>query len=176
MVMSGWDRLESCEQTLRDVVRGLDADVLDPADAQMLVGRFDRLERLAAAGKTIAAKRVAESGRWRASGDRSEADWLARTTGTSLGQARRTLDTAKKLASAPATEEAFRSGKLSPARAEALATGAAADPASEQRLLEAAKAKSLPELREESARVRAAAVDQTARQQRIHRERYFRSW
>src|SRR5207302_1970499 len=82
------------------------------------------IERLVVAAKTLLARRAAESGRWRAKGDRSPAHWLARTTGTSVGQARATLETAERLRELPATEEALRAGKLSATQASVITDAA----------------------------------------------------
>ena len=163
--------------TLRTLVRGLDAERLAPSDAVALVDWFAEVERLVVAGKAIAAGAAAAGGTWRATGDRSAADWLAKRTGTTVGEARSVLDTAERIAPSSATDAAFRNGDLSLKQAEAVAAGAGADPAAEQALLDAARSRSLQELRDESARVRAAAEpDPAARHERIHRSRYWRRW
>lgn len=106
-------RLDDVVAGLQSVVRALDPSVLEPRDAERLVTVLGRVERMAAAGKALCAKRVAESGAWRASGARSEADWLARVTGETVGVARRTLDTVGQLEGLEAAAAAFRSGRLS---------------------------------------------------------------
>ena len=65
-------------------------------------------------------------------------------------------------AQAPAVEQALRRGELSAAQAAVVSAAAAADPAAEARLVELASRASVPELREECARVKAAA-DRTRR-------------
>ena len=95
---------------LQEVVEALDVDVLEPSDAQRLVEEFTTIEHVAAAARTLAAARVAESGLWRQSGDKSEADWLARQSGETVGSARGTLQTAKRLRRCAKTSEAFRKG------------------------------------------------------------------
>ena len=55
-------------------------------------------EKICAAGKALAARRVAESGSWRRSGDRSAAHWLARRSGSSVGQAAGTLEAIDQIA------------------------------------------------------------------------------
>jgi hypothetical protein len=160
---------------LQRVVAGLDADVLDPGDAERLVGEFATIEHVAAAGKALAARRVADSGRWRASGERSEAEWLARATGESVGAARAALETAAKVRDLPATNGAFRGGDLSGQQASAIASAAAADPASEKKLSGMSETAPLTKLRDECDRVRAAAVpDPEVRRRRIHQNRYWR--
>jgi hypothetical protein len=50
----------------------------------------------------MAAKQVANSGRWRRSGERSAAHFVARKAGTTVGQAVATLET-RRLAELPAS-------------------------------------------------------------------------
>jgi hypothetical protein len=162
---------------LQRVVARLDADVLDPATAERLVAEFATIEHVAAAGKALAARRVAASGRWRRSGQRSEAEWLARTTGESVGAARAALDTAAAVADLPQIDAALRSGSLSGPQASAIATAAAADPSAEARLLGMAEGAPLTKLRNECDRVRAAATpDLAERHRRIHQARHWRQW
>ena len=164
-------------ERLQAIVAGLDPDVLDPAEAERLVGGFATIEHVAAAGKALVARRVADSGRWQRSGERSEADWLAKQTGESVGAARAALDTAKKVKELGATNDALRKGALSPAQAEAIASAAAADPGAEQGLLGMAGNAPLTKLRDECTRVRAAAIpDPEERRKRIHKSRFFRRW
>ena len=80
------------------VVGSLDADVLDPSVASDYVEVFAKLERLAAAGKALAARRVAATGAWKRDGARDAAGWLAKKSGTSVGQAAQVLDTAARAA------------------------------------------------------------------------------
>ena len=164
------------EASLRAIVARLDA-TLSPEDATGLVAWFARIERLAVAGKTIAAARVADSGTWQRSGERSAAEWLAKQAGSTVGDARSTLQTGAQLADAPATDAALRAGELSAKQAEAVASAAAADPDAEPRLLALARHQSLQKLRDEAARVRAAAEpDPAARHERIRKSRFWRRW
>ncbi len=103
----------AAEEWLKDVVGGLDPQVLEGNFAAFLVDRFAAMERLCAAGKALAAGRVAASGAWRRAGDRSAAEWMARTQKTSLGEAAGVLQTAQRVAELPQTEQALREGKLS---------------------------------------------------------------
>jgi hypothetical protein len=175
------DRIDKRAKTLilgslRTMVRELDATSVAPADAVALVDWFAEVERLAVAGKALAASAVAERAR-QAAGDSSAADWLAKRTGTTVAEARSVLDTAARVAPASPTDVAFRSGDLSLKQAEAVSAGASADPRAEGDLLRMAKHESLQKLRDESARVRAAAeTDPAARHERIRRSRFWRRW
>jgi len=75
------------EQIIATGVDALQPEVLDSDTAARLVERFAPIERIAAAGKTLCAGRVANSGAGRKEGDRSAAQGVARTTKTSVGQA-----------------------------------------------------------------------------------------
>ncbi|HVM55780.1 MAG TPA: hypothetical protein VM262_21525, partial [Acidimicrobiales bacterium] len=163
---------------MRGLVRDVDAGALSPAEAVELVDWFAEVERLAAAGKTVAAGAVADSEAWRPAGDRSPADWLAKRTGSTVSDARSVLGTAANLASASgsATDGAFRNGELSLKQAEAVASAARADPAAESELLAMAEHTSLQKLRDEAARVRAGAEDSAERHERIRRNRFWRRW
>ncbi len=160
------------------VVGALDPDVLEPTVASEYVEAFAKLERQAAAGKALAARRVAATGVWkREGGHRAAADWLARVSGTSVRQAAETLETADRVAELPATEAALRSGELSPAQAALLADAASEDPHAERDLLERAGRDGIGGLRKQCARVKAAArVDEMAHHQRIHDARSLRSF
>lgn len=93
-------------------------------DAALLVTTFTRAERLCGAAKTLAATRVAESNRHVLSGDRSAAEWLAKETGGSVGEAVDLLQLGQTLESQPEVEQAYRDGKLSASRAKLVANAA----------------------------------------------------
>jgi hypothetical protein len=125
--------------------------------------------------KALAAKRAADAKLWKRDGDRSPAHNLARTTGTSVGEARAALALAEKLTDLPELSDAARSGQVSPKQAAPIADAAAADPASEARLLDLAGKASLGELMDECARTKAAAQpDDDARHKAIHDARHLR--
>lgn len=164
-------------ELLESVLAQLEPDVLDARSAQRLVAEFSTMEKVAAAGKALAARRVADSGAWRKGGDRSPAQWMARTTGTSLGQAAAALETAERMRELPATEQAFRSGRLSETQAKEVAAAAEASPSAEADLLRAAQREGAAGLRERCRRAKAAAAsDQMAPHEAIHRSRYLRHW
>lgn len=172
-----FERLIEARELLESVVAALEPELLEGRSAERLVAEFSRIEKLAAAGKGLAARRVAESGAWRRGGDRSPAHWMARTTGTTVGQAAASLQTADQLKELPETEQAFRRGRLSETQAKEVASAAAASPSSEADLLRAAVTEGSAGLRERCRQVRAAAVsDENARHDALHRSRYLRHW
>jgi hypothetical protein len=154
-----------------------DASLLSTEQAAGAVAEAAAIEKMAATLKGLAAARAAGGGAWKGAGDRSAAHHLARTTGTSVGQATEAIETARRLEKMPAVAAAAKAGELSPQQAAAVADAAGADPSAEGRLLEKARTSSLGELREECLRTKAAArPDAEARRRAIHAERFLRSY
>lgn len=175
--IDGRSRLQKAVQVLEEEVGALDPEVLEPSYAGRLVEIFSRAEKLAAAGKALAARRVSSSGVWRTSGERSPAHWLARKTGTSVSQGANVLETAQKVAELPGTERALRSGQLSETQAAQIASAAAASPSSENELLQTAKDENVTVLKQHCARVKAAShPDEASRHEAIFRSRYLRTF
>lgn len=157
------------------------ATKLDPAlvsaqDAVRMLEDVAAIEKVAATVKGLLAARVAETELWKRDGDRSAAHQLARTTGTSVAQAKETLDSARRLSDLPATAETAKRGGLSAQQVAVITDAASADPDAEARLLKQAKNASLGELRDECARTKANVIDLEARRRRIHERRYLRTW
>src|SRR5882724_5850792 len=106
--------LRDAIRQLRQVVAEFEPDRFDGAGARSLVELFCELERLSAAGKSLAVRQVVAAGSWKQGGaHRDAADWLAATTGATVGAARATVDTSSRLTSLPSTESALRAGALS---------------------------------------------------------------
>ena len=155
---------------------GFDADLVETVFLEQAVQAAAEIEKMAAAVKAELAVRLADTERWRRDGDRSAAHQLARLTGSGVGSAIDTLETARRLQALPATAQAARSGRLSPQQALAVADAAKTDPASEGRLLQKAARVTLRELQEECRRTKAAADrDAEKRRQRIRSQRCLRT-
>jgi len=170
------DRLARVTDQLRAAVADLEPERLTGPDASRLLDAFAELERLAAAGKLLSARRVESSNVWRRSGHRSAAAHLAEATGTGIGPALATLETARHLGALPATDEAVRQGRLSETQVKEIAGAAILQPESEQALVEAAGAQPLSVLKLRCRRVRASGRDQAASYDAVRRSRYFRNW
>jgi hypothetical protein len=170
--------LQTVEDALHAAVRGLDPQCLAGDEAVVVLDLFARCERLCAAGRTLASRRAADSGQWRAAGERSAAHWMARRNGISIGSAATTLETADRLRALPEVEEAVRAGRLSDAQAREIASAAPAAPESQAELLDAAERHGWQGLRDACRRVAAAAIGDEAesRQRAIHRGRYLKIW
>ena len=170
------DTVVDLRESMRRFAVRFDASALSGLDADSVVAAVGAIERMAATVKGLAAARSAEAEMWKHSGDRSAAHHLARVTGTSVGRASETLDTARRLLELPSVARAARAGQLSAEQAGAIVRAASADPSAESRLVDLARDCSVAELRDECGRVRAAAEpDPEGRRRGIHDGRYLRS-
>ena len=170
------ERVADLVDAFRAAVSALDPFRLSGAEAARLVEVFADVERLGAAGRTLAAGRVAQTGEWRGSAHRTPAQWIASRTQGTIGQAITTLHTAHQLNRLQATREAFASGRLSEVQAAEISAAAAANPGSEASLLRVAAEETVTTLREECRQVRAAATSDEDAAERIRRGRYLRNW
>jgi len=169
--------VSSAVDGLREAMASLEPRTFRGDDAARLLKLFAEAERLAAAGKTLMARRVEETNLWQRDGHRSAAGWLAATTGSSVGSAVGTLETARRLEALPATAEAQRAGRLSEAQAREISSAAAVDPGAEADLLAAARREPVAALRQRCQRVRASAADdEVARHRAVHQRRHLRHW
>jgi Domain of unknown function (DUF222) len=169
-------RLSELCQAMRSYASRFDADRISAADAARVVEDATAIENMAASVKACAASRVAETEVWKRDGDRSAAHQLARTTGTSIGHAKETLQAARRLHNLPATQAAARRGELSFQQVAVIADAASTNPNAEAQLVAEARTRSLGELREECARAKASACDLEERRRRIHEQRCLRTY
>jgi hypothetical protein len=160
-------------------LKDLDPDLVSTGDATKLFGLFAEVSRLGAAGQVVLAPRVAKSDRWKSEGHRSAASWVAQASGTGLGDAIATLETADRLGGLPGTAQAMRDGRLSAPQVREIAAAAAVRPQSEGELIEAAATCTMKGLKDRCRRVRAmagSAQDEKARYEEIRAGRFFRHW
>jgi hypothetical protein len=166
--------LDALEAAARTVCARLEPDAVPADEVDVLHARLATVERLVAGARVRLARRVDAVGGWRAAGERSAAHAIARATGCSVARARAEVDTSRRLASLAATDSAVASGALSLEQAAAVSDGASVNPAFEGRLLRCAARRSLGELREETARAKAAGdVDLAARHERVRASRHL---
>jgi Domain of unknown function (DUF222) len=162
---------------LAELLAALDPDAISGPAAGDLWSEFDRIERLGSAGKTLLARRIAATHNRDRIGTRTAAESLARSAGTSTAAAKQALETSTRITDLPAVANALRRGELSPAQASAISGAADADPTAQHRLLDLASRVSLGGLREECARITAAAdPDPDATNRRIHEQRRCRQY
>ena len=131
-------RLAELRQAMAAYAAGFDAGLLTGEDAARARDHAAAIEHVAATLKALAAARVAEGPRWRDCGGRSAAHELAAATGTSVNDARDTLELGRRLAEQPEVSAAARRGELSAAQSRIVSGAAGVDPAAAARLLERA--------------------------------------
>jgi hypothetical protein len=156
------------------LVGKIDPDAVPLCEVTDLWAALDTVERRAAATKLLLARRVEAAGRWKRDGFRSAADQLAGISGTSVSAARGQLETSKKVAKLPATARALRQGKLSAAKAEAIAAAAAVAPEAEDDLLGGVEDAPLAAVKDKC--LRARGKDRDAAHARIRTARSFKEF
>ena len=155
-----FEALREVADDLRTALADFDPERLSGPDAARLLEVFSEIEKLAAGGKLLAARRVESSNVWRRTGHRSAAAHVAEATGTGLGPAITTLQAARQLGSLPATDEAMREGRLSETQVKEIAGAAILQPEAEQELVEAAGKQPMTMLKLRCRRVKAVGQDQ----------------
>lgn len=166
----------SAVAALREQLAALESTTLSANDCAALVGELATAEKACAAAKVRVVARGAEDGAHRIGGFADARDWLARTSGSTLGEARAALATASGLHSCPDTREALAAGALSMRQAEEIARTEAERPGSEAELLDVARSSSLRTLRDRARRRRHEAIDPSALHARRREARCHRWW
>jgi hypothetical protein len=138
---------------------GLTPRLHSRADAQALLEWYARVERLAASGKAMLAARL------------GDAEALAKASGTSVGKARQTIETARKVEDAPRLAEAVRRAEVSLDQAGEIARTAGVAPAAVDDLLRVARAGSFGALRDRARTIRLDAETGAGLAERQHRAR-----
>jgi hypothetical protein len=148
-------------------------------DAKTLVEVFSEMKHAATSGIMLAARRVEETHLHEQEGHKAAPTFLASITGESVGSAASMLETAKSIEAHPAIEQAFRTGRLSEAKAKQIASAADARPDQALNLLDAAASMELSGLRRHCADVRQSALsedDSVERYEQMRRRRYCKMW
>jgi hypothetical protein len=166
------DELDTAAHAVRSLVADLDPDAIPQCELLASWKVLDAIERDAASAKTLLARRVEEGNTWRTAGYRSAAEQLAAIAGSSITAEKKAIETSRKVRKLPKTAAAMRNGKLSPAKAEAIADAAKVAPEAEDKLLDGADTKPLGQLREEC--LKAKAIDADKAHKRIRRNRCAR--
>jgi hypothetical protein len=107
-------RLRAVADELASLLADLDVGAVEGGEAARLTECFAKIDRLAVAGVTLAAGRVAETGHHRVAGYPSAQRWLADRTKASTWEAAKTIETASHVVAeelAP-TRDALVSGAL----------------------------------------------------------------
>jgi hypothetical protein len=139
------------------VVGAFDPALVTATQAAEAVVVFAEIERLAQAGRLLAAGRAASTAAWAGAGDRSAADWLAGVTGQTTADATRDLAAARAVEDLDDTRDALRRGELTKEQVREIAPTAQRSPSSEGELLREARRGSLETLAGKARAARAAA-------------------
>lgn len=173
----GLRELEEQEASLASLCSGLDPALIHDQDVATAFDVLTHMQKLVSGALVRMTARYDEVGDWKRNGSKSAEDAIARKTGTSVGQAKRSLNTSKNLAKTPGVDNALRQGDLSPDQADAVSSGATASPADEEDLLRTAKKEPLRTLKQRAADARARAdKDREATRRRHHAARRVNRW
>jgi len=145
-------RLRAVAAELRAAAAGFEADRWSGADCAVIA------EELSAAAKACSAAAARAAARAVAC-NAGDVEWVARTSGTTPGEARATLSTIAAATECRATNEALAAGVVSLAQAREIVAAEAGVPGAETALLEVAATTGMAGLRTESRRVRLGVMD-----------------
>ena len=171
------DKIRRGSALLEEGLADFDPRTMTGEDAAKMVHLLSGVERIVVAAKALSARRVEETRLHRRQGHRDAAHWLASETGESAADAAGLLAAARQMEKLPKIEEAFKTGRLSAAKARQVAGAATCDPSKQDALLNAADKQSLGELRNTCDRVRRQATseeDEATRYESMRRRRYLR--
>lgn len=159
-----FEHVAEARVSLEKANAGLQAELLSVEQATELLAEYARTEKLACYGKTVLARRI------------DDASQLARASGTSLGKAKSTLETAQVLTEAEEVGEAFKSGAISLDQAQEIATAEQARPGSSSELLRVASDESFQVLRDKARTIVLEAEQTRGLAERQHDARSARSY
>ena len=138
---------------------------LIPIDAaRELLDGYARIKKLASFGEAVLARRI------------DDASAVARATGTSMGQAKKTVETGAALKDAPEVGDALARGEVSLDQASEIAKAEQARPGSAAELLKVATEESFHVLRDEARRVKLEAEQHRGLGERQKQARSARSY
>ena len=170
------DDLLSASRALRASLARFHPQGSSGEEAAAIAEELAATEKAGAAARVRAAARVAECGTHRHKGFADAADWLARASGTTAGEAKAALATTRALEHMPDTRAAVTAGELSLEQATVVVETEADRPGSERAMLEAARSSSLRSLKDKARQTQMAALDPDELHRRRHRARTFRHW
>jgi hypothetical protein len=141
----------------------LEPELLSAAAAREALAGYARIKKLAAYGETVLARKV------------DDAHELARMTGTSIGRARETVDTGRRLRDSDEVAAALRAGEVSLEQAAEIAKAEESRPGSASELLAVAGAEPFHVLKDRARKVKLEAEQHRDLASRQHAARCARS-
>ncbi len=171
--------LRGAVETLASFVSSFEPERYSGEDAAALVRVFAHGKRLCSAGETLAATRAARCHPNVATGHRTPAEWLAATTGDSVGDAISLLKLGEALSDQPGVDGALREGKLTPRRATLVSDAVRVNPAAEGDLVEGAATDTMPTLKKKCLRATSegrSPAEQARHHHQLHQNRRCRTY
>ena len=162
-------RLRATAAELRALLRDFDPGRWSGPDCAALAEELATTAKACASASALAAARAVEC-------NQGDVEWVARTAGSTPGEARAVLSTVKAAAECPATSTALASGQISLHQAREIVAAEAAVPGSEAELLEVAATSGMAGLRAEARRVVLGSMDREALHAEQHRARSVQHW
>src|SRR3712207_4227933 len=101
------EQLRAIDSAVDEFVRGCDALAVSGADAARLVPVLSSMKNKIAALEASLGHRAVDANVHVTTGARDGATWLASATGTSVGEARQSLEMTSRLQTLPQVEDAF---------------------------------------------------------------------
>jgi hypothetical protein len=162
----------SAADALCESIAGFDPALFTGDDCLALVEKLAATEKACAGARLLAARRAVECQAYEQRGFSDPADWLAKQSGVTPGEAKRNLKTAGDLGEK--TKDALLAGKLSLDQAEEITNTEKEAPGSEADLVDLAPNTDLGRLRDAAREKRLAAVKREELHQRQRAARRFR--
>jgi hypothetical protein len=168
--------LNELAASVRAWCAGADPALLTGAQAASVAEDLAGVQRQLVAKQAAMAARAAECNAYSGRAGSAE-EWLARQNGVSRSEAKRAIDTARRLRSCPVAVEAFERGELSLAEADVVSSASVVDPSAEVSLVaRATSTHDLAGVRDASDKVRRAARSGEDEGARLARLRAGRRW
>jgi len=162
-------------QAIAAYAAGFDVDALAPGELAGALEAAGQVEKVAATLAALIAARMARLGPSGVAGRQAERA-LARSSGTSLADARRAIEAGQAMSAQPEVLAAAHAGALTRPQAGLIADAVALNPAAAPTLVDQAGRLGLAELAEACARAKAAAVDLDAQRQAVQAARSLRAY
>ena len=141
MTSMRFEVLTEAAELLEKANANLEPELLTADTARAALAEYARIEKLASYGRTVLARKV------------DDAATVARMTGTSIGNSKETVETAKRLRDSEEVSGALRSGEISFEQATEIARAEEARPGAASELLEVAQEEAFHVLKDKARKV-----------------------
>ena len=156
--------LDEATELVEKANANLKPELVAGADARVVLAKYARLKKLVSYGEAMMARRV------------DDASAVAHATGTSMGQAKKTVETGAALEQTPEIGVALATGEISVDQAGEIAKAEQARPGSASDLLSVAHSESFQVLRDQARKVELDAAQSRGLGERQRKARSARSF